>query len=238
MQQLLKPKPKLRELFEPDWYRKLEPFLLSDMFQQIGRDLKACKKEVSPRFEDTFRAFKECPWSKLNVVIMGLSPYPGKYQNGTYVADGLAFSSRDSIGCPKSLEMILTAIDKEVYGGEGYHLTKTFDLVRWARQGVLLLNCALSYPLGEKSDAHVNLWYRFISYVVQLINDEKDSISFLLLGSEAQKHSGRLTNATFQVLTAEHPSYAVRQHRTWNDGQAFSQIDGFQKFQNNNTINW
>jgi uracil-DNA glycosylase len=236
---LLNEKPKLRDLFEHDWYRKLEPFLKSPMFKDIGKVLTACDREITPRFEDTFRAFKECPWSKLSVVIMGLDPFPGKLPDGRYIADGLAFSARDSIGCPKSLDTILDAIDQEIYNGEGYHLTQTFDLGRWARQGVLLLNSALSYPLGTPSGTHTALWHPFIRFVLQTINDDKDGVSVLALGARATDLCSHVfNNKNFQILHREHPSYANRQLRRWKSDDCFKQIDAFQVFMNKNKIKW
>src|SRR6478609_7852053 len=153
---------KLEEMFPNGWYPVLRDHLQSESFRDIGRSLRGIYKsgkELTPRFPDTFRAFKECPFRNLHTIILGMDPYPGKVSNEQCVADGIAFSSRDSVTCPKSLNYILEAIDRDVYKGEGYKLTDSFDLKRWSNQGILLLNCALTLPLKEKAGAHIGLWH-------------------------------------------------------------------------------
>lgn len=87
--------------FEANWWIKLKPFIESDTFRHIGSTLQKEHKEgkiITPSFENTFRAFKECPYNNLRVVLLGLDPYPG-----AGIADGLAFSARNHpLNPPKS----------------------------------------------------------------------------------------------------------------------------------------
>lgn len=196
-------------------------------------------KEMTPRFSETFRAFKECPWHKLHTVLLGQDPYSGKISKGVYVADGLAFSSRNSTKCPKSLEHIYRAVDRDIYKGTATHLTDTFDLTKWANQGILLLNTALSFPIGQKSAAHVNLWHPFITYVLKTINQRKDCIAFGLMGSYAKAYKNLLTNETFAIYDCEHPAAVeYRLGGRWDDEGIFRSIDAFQRTFNNIKINW
>lgn len=234
---------KLKEMFEDGWYKVLESHLQSQAFREIGFRLKEMSKnkvEITPRFEDTFRAFKECSWENLHTVLIGQDPYPGVIdrQKRIYVADGLAFSSRYSEKIPKSLAHIYTAVDQDIYNGESLDITDTFDLVKWANQGILLLNAALSFPVGQKSGAHVNLWQPFISYVLKTINGRKDSIAFGLFGSYAKAYKPFLNNDTFGVYTCEHPAAADYRMSTWKHEGIFKAIDGFQKSMNNINIKW
>jgi uracil-DNA glycosylase len=193
---------------------------------------------MTPKFSDTFRAFKECPWDKLHTVLLGQDPYPGKIDKTTYVADGLAFSSKNSKSCPKTLNYILESIDRDIYEGKGYELAKTTDLTAWANQGILLLNTALSFPIGQKSGAHVDLWHPFISYVLKTINEKKSAIAVGLFGGYAKQYQRLLTNDSFGVYVAEHPCAASYRGGKWRDNNIFRSIDGYHKFINNIFIQW
>lgn len=196
------------------------------------------KTVITPKFDDTFRAFKECKWSNLHTVLLGQDPYPGKVDATTFVADGLAFSSKNAKKCPKSLELIYNAVDQDIYMGGALHLTDTFDLVKWAKQGILLINCALTFPVGSKSAAHVNLWHPFITYVLKTINKNKETVAFGLFGAYARAYKHLLTNSSFGVFYCEHPSASLHKGGKWNHNGIFKQIDGYQKMMNNIKIDW
>lgn len=234
---------RLREMFEEGWYRELESHLQSTSFREIGYKLHKLAKtrvEITPKFSDTFRAFKECPWSKLHTVLLGQDPYPAKVDDATYVADGLAFSSRYSKECPVSLNYLFESIDRDIYKGQGYHLAKDFDLSRWANQGILLINTALSYPIGSKSGAHANLWHPFITTVLKAINDRKDGVAFGLFGNYAKAYKPLLTNQTCAVYTCEHPAATAYRGKgsKWEDKRIFKSIDAYHKTFNNIKIDW
>lgn len=227
-------------MFEPGWYKQLEDQLHSEGFRDIARYLMKIHKagvETAPSFNDTFQAFKECSWSNLNTVILGMDPYPGKLKTNEYVADGLAFSSRYSTTCPKSLSYIFNAVDEDINNKSGYY-PKNYDLARWSEQGILLLNCALSFPLKEKAGAHIELWRPFIEVVLKAINERKDSVAFILMGNYAKAYRRLLTNETFAIYTCEHPSAANYHGGKWRHENVFSAVDGFHKFKNNIKIKW
>lgn len=232
---------KLEGMFGKGWYQQLEPFLTSSQFRKIGNILSyeaGQLKEITPKFEDTFRAFKECPWERVHTVLLGMDPYPGKINDNTYVADGIAFSSRHSQKCPDSLRYIFRALEEDIYKGESY-VVENYDLTRWANQGILLINCALSFPRGEKSGSHFKMWQPFITEVLRIINEKKDSIAIGLMDSDAKLYKSLLTNATFSVATCDHPASAIyRKGRIWDHNAIFTKITGFHKFMNNIQIKW
>jgi uracil DNA glycosylase len=60
--------------FEKGWLEKLRPFLATKEFKYIGAHLLNLVSRgypVTPKFDDMFRAFKECPYDKLKVVMIG-----------------------------------------------------------------------------------------------------------------------------------------------------------------------
>lgn len=232
---------KLEDLFESGWYKELDDHLHSQAFREIGQTLHNISKSripMTPKFEDMFRAFKECSWSSLHTVLIGQDPYPGKVDEKNYVADGLAFSSRNSKTIPKSLNYIYEALEKDFE--VPYENAENFDLTRWAKQGILLLNCALTLPqsVNTKSGAHVLLWSPFITYVLKTINERKDSIAFGLFGNYAKTYRKLLTNDTFAIYECEHPAAAAYRKGKWNHDRIFAAVNEFQKFKNNIHIEW
>lgn len=232
----------LKKQFEEGWWLKLQPFLLSQHFATIGKQLKAevaDGKTITPTFDDTFRAFRECPYNKLKVVFLGLDPYPGQG-----MADGLAFSARNSWGKePKSLQYIINAMEKDAYGGFGIGFNEEYmnpDLTRWANQGVLLLNTALSTHVG-KTGVHLELWNPFIRYVFHVLAQFNTGLVFVLLGAKAKEWQAAINKESNFVLTASHPaSCAYQGLKEWDCNKIFSQTNGIlEKYQGaENKILW
>jgi uracil-DNA glycosylase len=209
----------LKDKFEEGWWNKLSPFLCSPAFIRTGNYIKelATKRAVTPLFDDTFRAFKECPYNKLKVVILGLDPYPQEK-----VADGLAFSARNNLlNPPKSLVHIIDAIEREVYGGFaiGYNENYAYpDLTRWANQGVLLLNQALTTYVGE-TGAHLDLWAPFIRNVFKVLRENNTGLIYILLGSKAKQWKVAIDGKNNYILTASHPASAAYSGRKYWDSE-------------------
>jgi uracil-DNA glycosylase len=233
---------KLKNMLGDGWYNQLSPFLNSEKFISIGKELSYQSKqlkEITPSFTNIFRAFKECSWERIHTVILGMDPYGGKIGN-EYIADGIAFSSRTSKTCPASLNHIIRAIEESILNGESYDLNKypNYDLTRWSNQGILLINCALSLPLKEKAGTHIPLWTPFITEVLSIINKHKDCIAIGLMGAHAKKYRSLLTNESFAIYESDHPASAVYRGGVWKHNNILSSIDGYHKFKNNIIIKW
>ena len=223
-----------------EWEPLLGPFLYSEEFKKIGIALNKQHKagiEVTPKFSDMFRAFRLCSPFKMHTIFIGQDSYYQKISNNFYVADGLAFSSRYSKSCPKSLQYIYQAIDREIYDGENTSLTDTFDLEKWAIQGILLTNCSLSTTIG-KAGAHMDLWRPFTEYLLKTINKRRDSLCVVLVGKDAQKYESLLTNPTYKILKCVHPAYAAYKKIEWDSNNIFKELVKFQRKQNNISIKW
>lgn len=213
----------LKEQFDEGWWLKLSPFLTSEAFERIGKMLTLQSRiaSITPRFNDTFRAFKECPYKDLKVVILGLDPYPTEG-----VADGIAFSARNHpLNPPKSLEFIINSLERDVYGGFAIGHNEEFynpDLTRWANQGVLMLNCALSTIVG-KTGAHLELWSPFIKEVFRVLRENNTGLVYILLGAQAKMWITDINTKTNTVLTASHPNSCTYQNvKEWNCNRVFS----------------
>jgi uracil-DNA glycosylase len=144
-----------------------------------------------------FSAFDYCPFDRVKVVILGQDPYHGPGQ-----ANGLCFSVQDGITKPPSLVNIF----KEIKADLDIEIPESGNLERWAHQGVLLLNATLTVR-AHTAGSHQNKgWETFTDSVIRLINEEKESVVFLLWGSYAQKKGSMIDAKKHLVLKSVHPS--------------------------------
>lgn len=230
----------LKDRFEEGWWEKLHPFLLSDKFKAVGAELMRQVQlgiPITPSFDDTFRAFKECPYKDLKVVFMGLDPYPHKG-----VCDGLAFSAKYTpLVEPKSLMYILDAMEKDVYGGFGIGFNEEYrnpDLGRWAKQGVLLINTALSTQVG-RTGAHLELWQPFIQNLFTTLSFYNTGLIYVLFGSQAKQWKVAIPKGQNHIFTVVHPAAMAYQKATeWDCEGIFSKINEILEKNNQGKILW
>jgi uracil-DNA glycosylase len=194
----------LEDLFSSSWVDALgESFFSSTGFAYIGNYIGKLRQTttVYPDRNDVFRAFKLTPFNEVKVVILGQDCY----HDGS--ADGLAFSNSKSNTISPSLKNMLKEIDDEFPENKDiitHGRLDLQDLSRWSKQGVLLLNAALTVEKG-KAGSHLELWKPFINFVFTTINNKQDVI-WILLGKEAQKIKSLITNKTHTILEAAHPA--------------------------------
>ncbi|MBW5803089.1 uracil-DNA glycosylase [Coxiella endosymbiont of Ornithodoros amblus] len=174
---------------------KQEPY-----FQEILDFLKKKRKAgkiIYPPQKDIFNALKLTPYEAVKVVILGQDPYHAPNQ-----AHGLAFSVRPGVPAPPSLQNIF----KELHEDLDVTIPSHGFLEKWAKQGVLLLNAALTVEAGKpQSNANIG-WHRFTDKVIESLNDHPEGIVFLLWGSCAKKKSQLINNMHHRILKAPHPS--------------------------------
>lgn len=164
--------------------------------------------QVYPLKKDIFAAFHYTQLRNVKVVLLGQDPYPQTITVGGKVlprAVGLSFSVRKEDSIPVSLKNIFTEIHNSV---RGFEIPNNGDLREWARQGVLLLNSALTLIPGCPN-SHKNLWLDFLSKVFREISRVNPKCIFLLWGSEAQKLKSVIGEKSI-ILESSHPSgYSV-----------------------------
>lgn len=171
---------------------------------------------VYPPEDRRFAALAACAPEAVRVVILGQDPYhtPGK-------ADGLAFSIAPGFsGRIGSLENIF----KELQDDLGIVRTQT-ALEDWARQGVLLLNTALSVPAGQ-AGAHARIgWERLVAEVLARLDAAPRA--FLLWGRPAQRLAARhLTHPGHLRVQSAHPS-PLSAHRGFFGTRPFSRVNAW-----------
>ena len=186
---------------ESSWKQVLKQEFTQSYFLQIVTFLKterAAGKIIFPPGPLIFNAFNQTPFTKVKVVIIGQDPYHGPGQ-----AHGLSFSVPNGVNPPPSLVNIF----KEIESDSGVAMPKQYgNLTRWAEQGVLLLNSALTVRANEPfSHARIG-WAEFTNAVIKKISDEKKGVVFLLWGKFAQEKLSLIDETNHFVLKAAHPS--------------------------------
>ena len=146
-----------------------------------------------------FRALDLATPENTRVVILGQDPYHGPGQ-----AQGLSFSVPDSFKRPRSLSNIFKEVAAE-FGGDPAAFGN--DLTRWAKQGVLLLNTALTVEDGEPASHAKRGWEFFTDEVIAQVAREPSPKVFMLWGGHAQTKKKLLPESSGHlVLSANHPS--------------------------------
>jgi uracil-DNA glycosylase len=154
-------------------------------------------KKIFPLAPSIFNAFDQCPFDDVKVVIIGQDPYHGDGQ-----AHGLCFSVNDGIALPPSLINIFKEIERDL----NIPIPKSGNLLRWAKQGVLLLNATLTVEAHKAGSHQGKGWETFTDAVIKLVSDKKDNVVFLLWGSYAQQKSALINQSKHLILKAVHPS--------------------------------
>jgi uracil-DNA glycosylase len=146
-----------------------------------------------PDDNSIFRCFYMTPFDNINVVILGQDPY----HNGS--ATGLCFDVKLGNSLNPSLQNIYKELESE-----GFYPVKDGNLESWTKQGVLLLNTALTVSPSEP-ESHLELWSSFSKKIIEKIS-EKDFVIWVILGKKAADWKEYITNKNHIVLEATHPS--------------------------------
>ncbi len=177
----------LREEFQKDYYCKIRSFLKQAYAQT----------KVFPDMYDIFNALRYTSYRDTKVVLLGQDPYHGDGQ-----AHGLSFSVKPGIAVPPSLKNIY----KELQSDLGLRIPNNGYLVKWAQQGVLLLNASLTVE-AYQANSHQNIgWQLLTDEIIRKLNERTDPVIFLLWGGNAKRKEGLITNPQHHILKAAHPS--------------------------------
>ena len=186
---------------EASWKELLKAEFSKAYFQQIVTFLKtekAAGKTIYPPGALIFNAFNQTPFAKVKVVLIGQDPYHGPGQ-----AHGLSFSVQNGVKPPPSLVNIF----KEIQSDIGVAMPRQYgNLTRWAEQGVLLLNAALTVRANEPFSHAKFGWAEFTDAVINIISEKKTGVVFLLWGKFAQDKQALIDETRHFVLRAAHPS--------------------------------
>lgn len=209
----------LRTEFENSYFKQLLFFLKSEY------ETYPCY----PTQSDVFKAFEQCPYENVKVVLLGQDPYHGSGQ-----AHGLAFSVPDGIKHPPSLVNIFKEISQDL----GTPYPESGNLERWARQGVLLLNASLTVREGEAGSHQKIGWETFTDSVIQALSEDREDLVFLLWGGFA-KQKVKLINANKHlILTTGHPSPLSANKGYWFGNKHFTHCNTYLSENGKTPIVW
>ncbi|MFC4666798.1 uracil-DNA glycosylase [Falsiporphyromonas endometrii] len=203
--------------------------LYFDILTNFIREEYAGPTPIYPPAKLIFRAFDECPFDKVKVVILGQDPYHEAGQ-----AEGLSFSVPDNCPIPPSLRNIY----QEIFSDLGRpSVMKTGHLIDWARQGVLLLNATLTVKAKEAGSHQNKGWETFTDAAIQKLASERSGIVFLLWGAYAGKKAAMIDPKKHLILKAPHPS-PLAAYRGFFGCKHFSKANEYLISQGKEPINW
>lgn len=217
---------------EPSWKQRLigefeKPYMLE--LKNFLREEARKGKVIYPRGEEIFSAFSHAPFDRVRVVIMGQDPYHGPGQ-----AHGLCFSVKPGVPVPPSLQNIYKELKADI---AGFEIPNHGHLTQWADQGVLLLNATLTVEAGQAGSHHNRGWENFTDRVVQVLNEEKSGLIFVLWGSPAQRKCAHVDAKKHHILRAPHPS-PLSAYRGFFGSKHFSQINQILSARGEKPIEW
>lgn len=173
-----------------------------------------------------FAALALTPPAAARVVILGQDPYPTPGH-----ANGLAFSVTPETALPRSLKNIFAEMRDDIGAAP-----PNGDLSGWARQGVLLLNTALSVLPGQ-AGAHATWgWDRLARQAVARAQAERP-LAFVLWGAHAQKAVAGLPRACDLVIATAHPS-PLSARRGFFGSRPFSRVNDWLCARGEAPVDW
>ena len=229
-------KDKLIQLFGIEWTEALSEYISGKDFYQLACRITELRKtkEIYPSSENIFRAFRETPYDKIKCVLYAQDVYP----TATY-GDGLAFSNSLSKDISPTLKIILKEVDNcypQNVDRIDYGRLDLQDLSRWSKQGILLLNAALTVEKG-KAGSHLELWKPFTVKILQTLNT-KNEVIWLLLGKEAQGYKKYITNQTHSIIEAAHPAVSCYGGSGFFDSNIFRECNNQLLARNKKELVW
>ena len=188
-------KPVLLQIIDekpPKGKRDIQEFL-TEMWNIYGDDVA-----IYPPVHQIFSAFTRFNIQETKVLLLGQDPYIRENQ-----AMGLSFSvPPDQSKIPPSLINIYKEIESDLgISNKG----RNGDLTMWAKQGVLLLNSALTVLEG-KSNSHQKEWFPYTDKIIKYVSDYCDGVVFILWGNFAKSKKKLIDLEKHDVVEGVHPS--------------------------------
>ncbi|MCW8925503.1 MAG: uracil-DNA glycosylase [Xanthomonadales bacterium] len=210
---------RLQDEFDQDYMHELRNFLLTR---------KQHRAIIYPPGKQIFNALDSTPFDQVRVVILGQDPYHGPGQ-----AHGLCFSVKPGVKVPPSLLNIYREIESDL----GIAPPRHGYLQSWAEQGVLLLNAVLTVERGQAGSHQGKGWERFTDSIVQLLNEEREGLVFMLWGNYARQKGAVINRNKHLVLNAPHPS-PLSAHQGFFGCRHFSQANQYLESHGQTPIDW
>lgn len=186
-----------------DWLKVID---INELYRVVNKlNVLYQGKPVVPAYGDIFKAFTLCSEHDCKIIFLGQDPYP---QKG--VATGVLFGNKEGT---TELSPSLEVIKEAAINYEIPHPPLKFDvtLESWAKQGILMLNSALTCEMN-KVGSHVMLWRPFISKLLHNLSNNNPGLVYVLFGDQAQTFEPYINKRFNSIIKVHHPAYYARTH--------------------------
>ncbi|WCT54551.1 uracil-DNA glycosylase [Paenibacillus kyungheensis] len=217
-------------MFGNDWDEVLKDEMEKPYFQQLMTWLDQEYEEavVYPPRDLLFQAFRLTPYAEVKAVILGQDPYHGAGQ-----AEGLSFSVMPGVRVPPSLRNIYIELKEDLNIPTPNH----GSLVQWGKEGVLLLNTALTVRESKPASHRGKGWEQFTDAVIHALNDRSEPMVFLLWGNHAAEKESFIDQERHLIIRSAHPSpFAAR--KGFFGSKPFSRTNEFLEQHGERPIDW
>ncbi|MDQ0514219.1 uracil-DNA glycosylase [Mycoplasmoides fastidiosum] len=232
MANLIEFKQKLNNLISklsPGWKQfflniKHEPWW-QELISELARLYNAY--DVVPPLDNLFHAFFLTPIEEMKVIILGQDPYPTPN-----VANGLAFWFAENTRTPASFQNIIEKLNQEF----STRITGYLDISNWAKQGVFLLNAALTTEINQPSK-HQRIWNLFSKTLMKHCAHYHPNLIYVGWGKFAQNLINHVCTNPEQKIFSSHPS-PLAAHISFFKVPIFTKINEILEQQNLKKIEW
>ncbi|WP_343189207.1 uracil-DNA glycosylase [Buchnera aphidicola (Chaitoregma tattakana)] len=192
-------------------------------------NMERLKKKIYPPKNFVFSAFRYTSFNNIKIVILGQDPYHKCGQ-----ANGLSFSVNNGVKIPPSLKNIFKELKNNI---PSFRIPSHGFLLKWALQGVFLLNTVLTVEEGRPNSHKKVGWENFTDVIIKKISKNKKNIIFLLWGKIAQRKINLINLKKHIILLASHPSpYSAR--NGFFGCNHFVKVNNILSSLNKKTIDW
>ena len=248
------------KMISPPWADLMREEMQKDYFRKLWQFVEEEYRTTTcyPPKEKIFAALNETPPSSVKAVIIGQDPYHEEGQ-----AEGLSFSFGSEAASavtvqptlfdepqacqgpskgevqrrvkhwPPSLKNIL----REVHEDTGAPIPANGSLLRWAHQGVLLLNATLTVRQGQANSHAGHGWETFTDAIIKKVSDSGSHIVFFLWGNYAQKKASLIDADKHLILQSAHPS-PLSAHRGFFGTHQFTKANAWLRSHGETEITW
>ena len=208
----------LAEEFTRPYWAELQEFVAKERAQYT----------VYPPEDEVYTAFNLSAFDDVRVFLLGQDPYPGPNQ-----AHGLCFSVKPGVPLPGSLRNMYRELQDDL----GIPPARTGYLVKWARQGMLMLNAVLTVRSGQPNSHKGKGWEEFTDAAIRAVGERDDPAVFVLWGAYAQKKIKLIDTDRHVIIQSAHPS-PLSASNGFFGSRPFSKINAALKKHGHPPIDW
>ncbi|MFJ8013402.1 uracil-DNA glycosylase [Streptomyces sp. NPDC096339] len=217
----------LNQLVEPGWAEALSP--VAGRIAAMGDFLRAeiaAGRTYLPAGANVLRAFQQ-PFDEVRVLIVGQDPYPTP---GMAIGHSFAVAP-DVRRLPGSLENIFRELNTDL----GLPRPSNGDLTPWTRQGVLLLNRALTTAPRNPGAHRGKGWEEVTEQAIRALAARGKPLVSVLWGRDARNLRPFLQD--FPAIESAHPS-PMSADRGFFGSRPFSRTNDLLARQGAQPVDW